>query len=63
MESGATRLQKMLQSGEEPAWPLKISLRELPLALSAAHDFGKVRSFFFGHFVRNGSHEKISRQC
>ena len=34
----------MLQSGEEPAWPLKVGLRELPLALSAAHDFGKLRS-------------------
>ena len=35
------RLQQVLQSGEEPTWPLKVSLVELPLALSAAHDFGK----------------------
>ena len=36
----------MLQSGEEPAWPLKVGLRELPLALSAAHDFGKAPLVF-----------------
>eukprot|EP00435_Cladocopium_sp_Y103_P028544 s709_g7.t1 len=42
----------MLQSGEEPPWPLKVGLRELPLALSAAHDFGKV-----GLVVANGLEE------
>jgi len=52
-------LQKMLQSGEEPAWPLKISLRELPLALSAAHDFGKVRSFFFGIWFKRVAMRKF----
>ena len=37
-----SKLQESLQSGEEPLWPLKVRLVELPLALSAAHDFGKV---------------------
>lgn len=52
VQAELTPLQKMLQSGEEPAWPLKVGLRELPLALSAAHDFGKV-----GLVVANGLEE------
>ena len=36
------RLEEMIQSGEV-TWPVKIGLKELQLALIAAHDSGKVQ--------------------
>ena len=39
------RLEEMIQSGEV-TWPVKIGLKELQLALIAAHDSGKVQLCF-----------------